>query len=216
MLATVSSTCKNLHYIALLALLCSPAWAAVNLPLTCTGTLTSSGTCSSANRVFALPGPTTLVAVGATYKPFASTAEQVLVCALDIPSPTPTAGCATASKIYVDKCAVAGANCAGKNTVTLRWTAPAKNADDSALTDLAGYKVYSGTSPDTLTLLKTLADPAAKTVSLPGYGAGKYYFALTAYNAKAAESARSEVKFADFPAPQTKPGPVSEVTITAP
>ncbi len=219
MLATVSSTCKNLHYIALLALLCSPAWAAVNLPLTCTGTLTSSGTCSSANRVFALPGPTTLVAVGATYKPFASTAEQVLVCALDIPSGTPTTGCATASKVYVDKCLVAGASCAVNTTgnLSLTWTKPPFATGDLPESRLTGYRIYSGVQGSTLTLLKDVpVEP--RTYMATGYGNGVYSLSIAAVYGTM-ESAQSgpatiEVKIPVIPLTPGAPQSFSITSVT--
>jgi Putative Ig domain len=35
-------------------------------------------------------------------------------------------------------------------SAALSWTAPTQNTDGSALTDLAGYRVYHGTSPSAL------------------------------------------------------------------
>ena len=38
------------------------------------------------------------------------------------------------------------ASATGTGTATLSWTAPTQNTDDSALTDLAGFRVYYGSS----------------------------------------------------------------------
>lgn len=71
-------------------------------------------------------------------------------------------------------------------TATLAWTAPSTNADGSPLTDLAGYRVYFGTTPGVYTSLDV-----GKVVSYEMGGLTKgqtYYFAVTAYNSSGNES----------------------------
>lgn len=65
----------------------------------------------------------------------------------------------------------------------LTWTAPTQNTDGSALTDLAGFKLYMGTTlggPYPVSI--DIADPAATTFTVPNLSEGTYYFVSTAYN----------------------------------
>src|SRR5262249_48119229 len=76
-------------------------------------------------------------------------------------------------------------------SVTLDWTPPTQNTDQSTLTDLAGYRIAYGTSPSALN----------QTVSVPGAGitsfvidnltAATWYFAVKSYNAAGVESVLS-------------------------
>jgi hypothetical protein len=72
---------------------------------------------------------------------------------------------------------------------TLRWRAPTQNVDGSALTDLAGYRVYYGSISRSYTDQRRLAASATRVdVQL---AAGTYYFAMTAIDAEGNESAYS-------------------------
>jgi hypothetical protein len=65
----------------------------------------------------------------------------------------------------------------------LTWTAPTQNTDGSPLTDLAGFKLYMGTTlggPYPVSI--DIADPAATTFTVPNLSEGTYYFVSTAYN----------------------------------
>ncbi len=65
----------------------------------------------------------------------------------------------------------------------LTWTAPTQNTDGSALTDLAGFKIYMGTvqgGPYPVSI--DLADPTITTFTVPNLSEGTYYFVSTAYN----------------------------------
>jgi hypothetical protein len=74
-------------------------------------------------------------------------------------------------------------------SVELAWDAPTKNADGTALQDLAGFKVYWGTKSRQYTQSANVLMSAAHTVAqLP---AGTYYFATTAYDTRGNESAYS-------------------------
>jgi len=78
-------------------------------------------------------------------------------------------------------------------SAVLSWTAPTTNTDGSALTDLAGYKIYYGTASGAY---GTPIDAGSAVGSPPGYtvnnlGIGTYYFAVTAYDTAGRESAFS-------------------------
>lgn len=78
----------------------------------------------------------------------------------------------------------------GPGTATLVWTAPTTNADGSPIYDLAGYKVYYGTSSGVCrTVAPITVRGAGRTVySLIGLAAGDYYFTVTAYDTSLNES----------------------------
>jgi len=82
---------------------------------------------------------------------------------------------------------------ANSGTANLSWTAPTQNTDGSALTDLAGYRVYHGTSPDALNQMIQVSDPAATTYAFSQLASGTHYFAVTAYTSAGVESALSGV-----------------------
>jgi hypothetical protein len=78
-------------------------------------------------------------------------------------------------------------------TATLSWSAPTQNTDGSALTDLAGFRVYHGTSPDALDEMTQLPGASATTYAFDQLSAGTHYFAVAAYTASGVESALSTV-----------------------
>jgi hypothetical protein len=74
----------------------------------------------------------------------------------------------------------------------LNWTAPTQNTDGSALTNLAGFNIYHGTSANSLS---RTAQVGAGTTSYT-YGSlasGTHYFSVSAYNNQGVESALSGV-----------------------
>jgi hypothetical protein len=77
-------------------------------------------------------------------------------------------------------------NAPGAGTASLSWTAPATNDDGSALTDLAGYKVYYGTAPGSYS--KSFTVTPGTTYTITGLAPGTYYIAVTAYNTTGMES----------------------------
>jgi hypothetical protein len=78
-------------------------------------------------------------------------------------------------------------------TATLDWTPPTQNSDGSVLTNLAGYTVYYGTSPDSLTESVKVTNPGLTAYTLSNLPAGTWYFAVTSYSAAGVESSRSGV-----------------------
>ena len=78
-------------------------------------------------------------------------------------------------------------------SATLSWTPPTQNTDGSALTNLSGYTVYYGTSSTTMTNKVVITNPGLTSYVVGNLGSGTYYFAITAYNSTAAESALSNI-----------------------
>ena len=79
----------------------------------------------------------------------------------------------------------------GAGSVTLSWAAPMQNEDGSALTDLAGYKLYWGTTPGNYTGAATIDNPGITTYTVDGLSAGTYEFVATSLNAAGIESTYS-------------------------
>jgi hypothetical protein len=77
-------------------------------------------------------------------------------------------------------------------SATLSWTPPTQNSNGSALTDLAGYHIYYGTTPD-LGQTVTLANAGLTRYVLSGLTQTTWYFAMTAYDTAGNESDRTAV-----------------------
>jgi hypothetical protein len=76
---------------------------------------------------------------------------------------------------------------------TLDWIPPTENTDGSVLTNLAGYNVHYGTSPDQLTQVIKLANPGLTSYVVDNLTTGTWYFAITSYAAGGVESSNSGV-----------------------
>jgi hypothetical protein len=74
---------------------------------------------------------------------------------------------------------------------TLDWLPPTQNSDGSALTNLAGYTVYYGTSPDNLSQSVKVTNPGLTAYAVTGLSSGTWYFAVTSYSAEGVESNRT-------------------------
>jgi len=73
----------------------------------------------------------------------------------------------------------------------LNLTAPTQNTDGSALTDLAGFRIYYGTSPSNLTQLAQLTGTTLTSYTVNSLASGTWYFGATAYTTTGMESALS-------------------------
>lgn len=81
---------------------------------------------------------------------------------------------------------------AGDRTARLTWTPPTQNTDGSALTNLAGYRVYHST--DQATLGAATAIPVTGTEHLfSDLAPGTWYFGVVAVNGQGVASAMSNV-----------------------
>jgi len=76
----------------------------------------------------------------------------------------------------------------GTGSVTLSWTPPQENTDGSTLTDLAGYKVYYGTSSGSYPNRISIDNPGITTYVVEGLSPNTYYFTATAVNSTGVES----------------------------
>ena len=76
-------------------------------------------------------------------------------------------------------------------STTLSWTPPTQNTDGSPLNDLAGYKVYWGTSQDSYSNSVTIPNPGLATYVVNQLTPARWYFAVTAYSTTGSESGYS-------------------------
>jgi serine protease len=78
-------------------------------------------------------------------------------------------------------------------SANVTWVAPTTNSDGSALTDLAGFKVYYGTSSTSLSSSATVDDMTRRSAIVDSLSPGTWYFAVRAVNSAQKESANSNV-----------------------
>ena len=73
-------------------------------------------------------------------------------------------------------------------SVTLSWTAPTQNEDGTQLTDLAGYKLYWGTTSGSYPNSLTIGNPSVTTYLVENLSPGTYEFVATSFNTSGVES----------------------------
>ncbi|HUQ12595.1 MAG TPA: fibronectin type III domain-containing protein [Steroidobacteraceae bacterium] len=78
-------------------------------------------------------------------------------------------------------------------SAVVRWTAPTKNSDGSALTDLASFKVMYGTSSTSFTKMANVSDPTARSFTVGSLSPATWYFKVHVVNSKGIESGDSNV-----------------------
>lgn len=76
---------------------------------------------------------------------------------------------------------------------TLSWDAPTTRTDGSQLTNLAGFKLYYGTSSGNLSNVVQVSDSGARSWVIENLTVGTWYFAASAYDQSGVESVRSNV-----------------------
>ena len=79
-------------------------------------------------------------------------------------------------------------------TTQLSWNAPTTRDDNSALplAELAGYRIYAGTTPETLALLVDINDADTTQYTITDLSPATYYYTVTAYNVYGIESLRPQ------------------------
>ncbi|MGC8518708.1 MAG: putative Ig domain-containing protein [Steroidobacteraceae bacterium] len=82
---------------------------------------------------------------------------------------------------------------AASGTADVSWTAPTTNTDGSTLTDLAGYNIHYGTSPNALNQEVQVNTIGVTNYVIGGLTSGTWYFAVTAYTTTGTESSLSNV-----------------------
>jgi hypothetical protein len=75
----------------------------------------------------------------------------------------------------------------------LSWTAPTENTDGSALTDLAGFKLYYGTSAGSYTHQVRIDNPSISTYLIDNLLPKTYYVVATSFNQAGVESSYSNM-----------------------
>jgi len=81
----------------------------------------------------------------------------------------------------------------GSGSASLSWVAPTQNEDGSALTNLAGFRVYYGTTENTMTTVETIDNPTLTIYLVENLIAGSWFFKLTAFDTSGDESAFSNI-----------------------
>ena len=81
----------------------------------------------------------------------------------------------------------------GAGNATVSWTPPTENTDGSVLgADLAGYRVYYGTSSRDYSNSVEIDNPGLSSFVVEGLAETTWYFVMTAVNASGIESSYSE------------------------
>jgi hypothetical protein len=78
-------------------------------------------------------------------------------------------------------------------SATLTWNPPTQNTDGSPLTNLAGYRVYWGTSQNNLSNSTLLNNPGLASHVVDQLTPATWYFAVTAVNSSGVESTFSNL-----------------------
>ena len=78
-------------------------------------------------------------------------------------------------------------------TAIVSWTPPVQRTDGSALTDLAGYRVYYGKGLNSLTQIIDIRNTGQTSQFIDGLDTGTWYFAVTAYTRDGLESEMSNL-----------------------
>jgi hypothetical protein len=102
------------------------------------------------------------------------------------PATTATAGASASGPVTSSGNPVVG-------TATLSWVAPSQNTDGSALTNLAGYRIYYGTGADALTDVIDVPTVGITDYVIDNLTAGTYYFSIRAYTSAGTESDLSNI-----------------------
>lgn len=78
-------------------------------------------------------------------------------------------------------------------SATLSWTPPTRNTDGTTLTNLAGYRIYYGTSATALTRTVQVSNPGIASYVVNNLSAATWYFSVRTYNSSGIESTASSV-----------------------
>ncbi len=82
-----------------------------------------------------------------------------------------------------------------QKSINLTWSPPSTRADGSYLppSNLAGYRIYMGTSNSNLKPLVDLMDDEITKYTVDNLAAGSYYFSVSAYDTDGLESGLSQI-----------------------
>jgi len=79
-------------------------------------------------------------------------------------------------------------NQSASGSATLSWMPPATNTDGSALTNLAGYRIYYGTNSSALNTSIQVTNPGVSAYVISNLSPATWYFSVRAYNSANVES----------------------------
>jgi Fibronectin type III domain len=79
------------------------------------------------------------------------------------------------------------------SSATLSWEAPTTNTNGTPLMDLAGYRIYYGSSATDLSQSAEITSVGIQTYVIDDLGPGTWYFAIMAVTSTGAESALSNI-----------------------
>jgi hypothetical protein len=79
-------------------------------------------------------------------------------------------------------------------SAALSWDPVTRNTDGTPVSGLAGYKIYYGRAPWTLTHVVVVADAHSTSYTVKGLAPGRWFFAVAAYSHNGVESAASKAK----------------------
>jgi hypothetical protein len=78
-------------------------------------------------------------------------------------------------------------------TAALDWTTVTRNDNGSTLTNLAGYRIYYGTSVSNLNQVIQVTNPTVTAYVVSNLAAGTWYFGVAAYTTSGAVGDMSNV-----------------------
>jgi len=78
-------------------------------------------------------------------------------------------------------------------SASLTWIPPIQNSDGTALTNLAGYKIYYGSAPGSLSQSIQIANVGLTSYTISNLSTATWYFGMTAYTTSGAESSISNI-----------------------
>jgi hypothetical protein len=87
----------------------------------------------------------------------------------------------------------------GTGAATLSWNLPTLNTNGTALTNLAGVRLYYGTSSSNLSQSIQLPGTSTTTYVIDNLAAGTWYFGAAAYNTAGMQSALSAIASKTIP-----------------
>lgn len=82
----------------------------------------------------------------------------------------------------------------GTGTAELAWQMPTENTNGTPLTDLAGYTIVYGTTPDALSNSVQVTNIGTTSYVVKGLGQGTWYFAIMSYTSSGETSTLSSIE----------------------
>jgi hypothetical protein len=92
------------------------------------------------------------------------------------------------NKVSLPAFAITVKGVSSTGSATLSWTPPTRNTDGSSLSNLAGYKIYYGTSSSAMNKAVQISNPGVSSYVIDNLSPATYYFAVKAYNSAGVES----------------------------